>query len=376
MTLATIILKNISYKKVRTAFTVLGVGVSIAAYVALTGITRELEKTLKTTYDSRGTDLIVMEKGIVDILSSSIDENSKEMIKKLPGVEDVSAILFGFYAFNIKQYMMIYGWEKGSYLFDEIKLSGAKPERPDEAILGAFAAKRLNKRIGDTLSIKGESFKITGIYQSKSLLEDGAAVIDIKKLQEIKKTPGKVTAYNIKVQTRSGDTGVESERKVSRAGEAIEALLPDVEVKNVRQFMSSNTPLFIIFGFTWAVSVVALLIVLLGIVNTMTTSVLERAREIGILRAIGWPGERIACMVLCESVLLSVFGGIVGTAGGYGIMTILSSRPQLEGFMAVRFDPVFILSVIGVSALLGILSGIYPAAKAISVDPIKVLRYE
>ena len=377
MNLQTIVLRNILNRKIRTALTVLGIGVSIAAFVALTGITRNLERTLKTTYESRGTDLIVMEKGIVDILSSSISGSCLEKIKSVPGVEEVTPMLFGFYTFNLMQYVLIYGWEKGSYLFEEVKVTGRPPQNPNEAMLGGLAANRLNKKIGDEIAIKGIKLSIVGTFQSKSLLEGGAVVMLLERLQEIKQTPGKVTVFNIRVRangTPSNDK--EAGKMIDDVQKKIEVLFPDLEVKNVQTFMSSNTPLFIILGFTWAVSVVAFIIVILGIVNTMTTSVLERTKEIGILRAIGWRNVKIIYMVLYESVILGLLGGIVGTVFGYVIMNMLASRPRLEGFMSRSYDWGFILAVVGLSGILGLISGLYPAMKAISIEPIRVLRHE
>jgi putative ABC transport system permease protein len=377
MNLQTIVLRNILNRKSRTALTVLGVSVSIAAFVALTGITRNLERTLKMTYESRGTDLIVMEKGIVDILSSSISGSYLEKIKSVPGVEDVTPILFGFYTFNLMQYVLIYGWEKGSYLFEEIRITGRPPQNPNEAMVGGLAANRLHKKIGDEIAIKGVKLSVVGTFQSKSLLEDGAVVMLLERLQEIRQTPGKVTAFNIKVRSNGAPGNYkEAGRAIDEVQQRIEVLFPDLEVKNVQTFMSSNTPLFIILGFTWAVSVIAFIIVILGIVNTMTTSVLERTEEIGILRAIGWRNIKIIYMVLYESLIIGLLGGIVGIVLGYVIMNVLASRPQLEGFMSRSYDWGFILIVAGISGILGLVSGLYPAMKAISIEPIRVLRHE
>ncbi len=374
----TITLKNIWHRKIGTGLTVLGVGVSVAAFVSFMGLANNLEETLKTIYDSRGTDLVVVEKGSVDILSSAVDEGYFHEIKQLPGVVDVSRVLLYLYAATIKQRIFVYGWDINSHLFDELKISGTSPQNQGEAILGNMASGRLNKKIGDKINIKGSEFSVVGIFQSKSLFEEGAIIVSLKKLQEIKGASNKVTSFNVKVKKRETPKGRHSKttNTVEAVQSEISSLFPDVEVKNIQSFVFANTPLLTLLNFTWAISVVAFLIVILGIVNTMTTSVLERTREIGILLAMGWRNTRIIGLVLYESILLGLFGGLIGVAMGYGIMKYLVSTPQLQSIMRMNYDVVFMVKAIAISLFLGFISGIYPALKAISIPPIEVLRYE
>ena len=89
----------------------------------------------------------------------------------------------------------------------------------------------------------------------------------------------------------------------------------NLEIKNVQSFIFTNTPLFMIFNFLWAVSMVTFIMVLMGIANTMTTSVLERTREIGMAMAMGWRKSTVIGMVLFESSLIGFSGGIGGVEG-------------------------------------------------------------
>ena len=88
-----------------------------------------------------------------------------------------------------------------------------------------------------------------------------------------------------------------------------------------------------LMAFAWMVSVVTLFIGGIGVLNTMFMSVFERTREIGILRAIGWRPSRVMRMILMESVLLSIGGGIVGTLGGLGLIKLLSYLPTVNGIV-------------------------------------------
>jgi len=371
-----IVIKNLWCQKIRTLLTVCGIGVSIAAFVSLRGLTDNLEKSLQTTYRSRGSDLVVMEKSTLDIFASSIDQNNAVALKTIPHVRDISPALIYFYAIKFKEYFMLFGWEPGTYLFEDLKIRGESLRTDHDALLGVSAARRLNKTVGDKINIRGEDFRICGIFQSLSLIEDGGIILPLATLQKVKKTPGKVTAINLRLDIRDSVKVDDAQRRAisQRIQDAINQKFPDLEVKDVQNFIS--TPFTVVFSFTWAISAVVFLIVIMGIVNTMTTAVLERTKEIGILLAIGWRKSRIAWMVLLEAAIYGLLGGILGVLLGYGMMKVLLTFPAIEGFIEMRYEVIFILKSLGLSVLVGCLAGIYPAIKAISIQPIEVLRNE
>ncbi len=366
----TIVCKNLWHQKIRAALTILAVGISIAAFVSLRGLTYSLEKTLQTTYKSRGADLIVMEKSTLDVFSSTIDQSYIERLKLIPYVKQAGPILFYFYAVQFKQYFLITGWEPKSYLFDGLKIEGSSLQADHDALIGAIAARRLNKSVGDKIKIRGEEFSVCGIFQSMNMLEDGTIVVPLNTLQKIKNTPGKITAINLKLDMniRRG------QNIVKNVQDRINSEFKNLEAKDVQSFISA--PFLTIFSFTWAISIVALIIAVMGIINTMTTVVLERTKEIGILLAIGWKKLRIMKLIILESAIYGMLGGFVGIVLGYAIMRVLVTLPQIQGFIAMTYDFSFIAQSLALSLLTGILAGIYPAVKAASIEPIEVLRYE
>jgi putative ABC transport system permease protein len=378
LNIITLTAKNIWSKKFRTLLTIFGVAVSIASFVSLIGLSRNLEQTLSKTYKTRGTDLIAIEKGAVDILSSNIDQSHESELKQMAEVSQVSPLLIYFYALSLKDYILVYGWERNSYLFNELKIEGKSPVEDGEAIIGKMAATRLRKNVGDTLKIRNRLFTVSAIFQAKSLLEDGAIIIPLESLQEIKNSKNKVTSLNIKLNMpQSARTdAVQYEKILDSARLKIAGRFPDLEIKNVQSFISTNTPLFMVFNFLWAVSLIAFIMVLMGIANTMTTSVLERTREIGIAMAMGWRKSTVICMVLFESSLIGFIGGICGVVLGQGLMYLLVMTPQLKGFMGMSFDLVFAVQAVAIASGLGLCSGLYPALKAIAVEPVQALSHE
>lgn len=376
MFLIGIILKNLWQQRARSILTILGVGISIAAFVSLRGLTDNLEKSLQSTYKARGSDLVVMEKSTLDIFASSIDQKNAVMLRAIPHVREISPVLMYFYAVKFKEYFMLFGWEPGTYLFEDLKIKGDQLRGDHDALVGSFAAKRLNKTVGDRINIRGEDFRICGVFQSLSMIEDGGIILPLSTLQKIKKTPGKVTALNLRLDIRDSVKIDALQRQVisKEIQDKINAEFPDLEVKDVQNFIS--TPFTVVFSFTWAISAMVFLIVVMGIINTMTTAVLERTKEIGILLAIGWRKSRILWMVLLESVIYGLLGGMLGIFLGYGMMRALLTFPAIAGFIEMQYDVIFISKSIGLSLLVGSLAGIYPAIKAISIQPIEVLRNE
>jgi len=291
-------------------------------------------------------------------------------------VEQASPILFYFYAVNFKQYFLLYGWEPGCYLFDSLKITGSPLKNDHDVLLGLIAAKRLNKLQGDKINIRGEEFRISGIFKSMSMLEDAGIIVPLNTLQRLKKTPGKITAINLRLDSKDSlRMGSKHQQYVEQEVQnIINSQFSDLEVKDVQSFLS--TPFTVIFSFTWAISLVVFIIVIMGIINTMSTAVLERTKEIGILLAIGWRKYRIVTMVLLESSIYGILGGIIGVILGAFMMKSFLAFPAIQGFIVMDEGILFMVKSLGLSLLLGVLSGIYPALKAISIEPIKALRYE
>jgi putative ABC transport system permease protein len=140
------------------------------------------------------------------------------------------------------------------------------------------------------------------------------------------------------------------------------------------EFVRNISQIRVMRAASWVVSVIAVAIGVVGVLNTMITSVFERASEIGTLRAIGWRKRRVMSMVFLEALLLSVLAAIVGGALGAGTVRLLGCLPQLAGFVdgwppAAVFAQGALLAVV-----VGILGAVYPAVWAANLWPVQALR--
>jgi putative ABC transport system permease protein len=130
------------------------------------------------------------------------------------------------------------------------------------------------------------------------------------------------------------------------------------------------------YGIMSGISLLAVIVGGVGVLNTMLMSVLERTREIGVLRALGWKRRSILSLIFKESLILAFLGGLCGFGFGFGLIAVLQIIPGVGEFIT----PIWGWDIIGramtIALLLGILGGLYPAFRATRLRPVEALRYE
>jgi putative ABC transport system permease protein len=127
---------------------------------------------------------------------------------------------------------------------------------------------------------------------------------------------------------------------------------------------------------TWGIAVMALVVGGLGMTNTMVMSVLERTREIGVLRALGWRKRHVLWMIVRESVALSMLGSAAGIAAGVALGYLLNLLPFMRGFIRMTYSVDLFAQALVTALVLGIVGGVYPAWRAAGLQPVEALRYE
>src|SRR5271165_7063973 len=178
MRFTTLIVRNLLRRGVRTLLTVVGLAIGIAAVVGLLGIAWGFEQSFLAINEAKGIDLVVVRAGVSDKLTSSLAETLGERLRGLPGVRDVAGSLLDAVSFEEANLVsvLINGWEPRSLLFRGIKvLEGRTLAQGDgrSALLGRVLALNLRKKVGDSIAVAGERFRVVGIFESASLFENG-----------------------------------------------------------------------------------------------------------------------------------------------------------------------------------------------------------
>ena len=125
-----------------------------------------------------------------------------------------------------------------------------------------------------------------------------------------------------------------------------------------------------------AISVLAIAVGGLAVLNTMLMSVLERTREVGILRALGWRRRRILGLILREALIIGLLGGGAGILAAFGLTALMGMAPLVGDAFTPLWEPDVLARAILVAITLGLAAGIYPAYRATRMQPVEALRYE
>jgi len=215
--------------------------------------------------------------------------------------------------------------------------------------------------------VEREFMTVVGICESSNLLEDGAGILSLERLQKLMNREGKVTAFG---------AHLEDPAKLEEVKKAIETWFPNLSALSTREAVDENVGTKMAQALSWGVSLIVLLVGAIATMNTMFMSVFERTREIGILRALGWRQSRIISMILQESVLLSFCGGVVGIFLGMGAVRMLNLFRQLRGLIQAEYTTFLFSEAIVLALILGILGGVLPAWRGSRLPPVEALRHE
>jgi putative ABC transport system permease protein len=366
MTLLQFTVKNLVRRPLRTLLTVAGIGLGIGAVVALVGLAKGLTKSWEDALNARGTDLIVcMGRGLQ---TQPFDDKLIQSLKGEPGVGEMANLLVETTSVEEGGLTVISGREFGSYLWQPLQLlQGRMLRSADEkgVVLGKLAAESLEKKIGDTVFIETDEFPVVGIVDGKAIVENGSIFMNLPQLQALMGKEGKVNFINMKLAEGSD---------VKEVAQRLKGKLKDFRVETTAEVAENNDLVKALQAMNWGTSLVALLVGTFGVMNTMFMSVFERTKELGILIALGWRRSRILKMILCESVVLCAAAGVLGVILGIALVKVLAATPWMSGKLEPYTGWDLAAFAFGLSLLVGLLSGLYPAFHCTRINPSAALR--
>ena len=365
MTFFTVIVRGLLRRPVRTSLTLLGISIGIGAVVALVGLASGYEKSIVKQLDTIGIDIVVsnMSGGL---MPKVFDESLQPKIAALPNVAEVTSVLMQMQSIEDAPMMMVSGREWGGFTWDKLRLvEGRMPNDANEqaVVLGTMAAEILKKKVGDTVTLEVDDLPVVGIVDGGSVVENGAVLLPLKVMQLVTGNEGKVNFVDVRVTPGSTD------EQVSALCAQVKELFPEGRAMPASEVVGTSQGFRVARAMSWSTSMLAIVVGVLGVMNTMLMTVFERTHEIGILLAVGWKKRRIMLMVLCESALLGFVGGLVGVTLGAAGITIMERITHVRGMLQPDLSPDLLLSAVAIAVVVGVISGLYPGWRSSRLSP-------
>ena len=367
------VLKNLRRRRLRTLLTLTGIGMAVGAFVGLVGFSSAFQQQWMRIYSSSGTDISVIQG---TFLNTTLDESATAKLRELPVVAQASPAIYNLMDVTPEVNALVYGWNADAFQLDSLQiLTGQRfSDGQREVMLGDLLAQDLNKKPGDTIDLQGTQFKVTAIYHGASTLEAAAVIMPLDQLQQLSGMGGKVSTIDVRL--RPAPAGEAPVKYLKRAQAEIQAAVPGVRAVPAAERASDNQFVKLAQASAWGTSLLALLIGILGIANTMAMSVFERTREIGILRALGWKRWQVLAHIEVEAVLLGLGGGLLGIVLGWCALRVLASLPQTASFFAATLHWPLLAEALGIAILSGLIAGALPAWRAGQLSPVDALRHD
>jgi len=370
MTFFTIVVRGLMRRPVRTGLTLLGISIGIAAVVALVGLSRGLDRSWAKGMKARGTDVVVSNMGSA-LTPKPFNASVSDRIAHLSRVAATCSSLIDLTSVETAQMMIVSGRQWNGFTWQNLKLvSGRMPHDPDEpaVVLGQVTADTLKKKVGDRIQIETSDLSVVGIINGGAWVENSSVILSLPLLQKITGNQGKINIIDIRVTPGTNQKDVEG------LCEQINRLVPEARAMPGSANVSNSEVYRILQAMSWGTSLLATLVGVLGVMNTMLMAVSERKQEISILLALGWRRRRIISMVLWESGLLGLFGGVTGVMIGAVGVQILGTTPAIRDLLRPDVSMGLLAISVTIAVAVGVLSGLYPAWRSSRLPPALALQ--
>jgi len=387
MTLTRLVISNITRRRGRCVFTLLGITVGIASFVTFLSMGGNLKKEIYRETNALGANLVVIPKGSCgyeqlsvltgDQMPTNISGEEISRIRSIGGLT-VIPFLAQKSAINNKP-VSVSGIEPAATRSHKRwEMAGGEyfaSESAAEVVVGAAIARQAELRPGGTVVIRGEQLPVRGILKETGGRDDHTLFVPLVVTQRLFKTPDRVSFAAIRVDD-TGQTESYIEKIQAEVG---------LGVVSDKQMLKSVLAIAGTVNLTLQlIAAVAVLAAAFGIINTMMTATYERKREIGILQALGAKRRTIFGIFLLESGFYGISGGFLGVAAGLTASAALSpyiSQNAVTSFVkgsgtGSSLDIGMIAASLLFSTLVAVIAGLYPAWRASRLSPVEAISYE
>jgi putative ABC transport system permease protein len=391
------ILKN----KMRAMLTMLGIVIGVGAVIVMVAVGNGAQKQVEGAIGGLGTNLLMIMPGsgmpggasggagsfnrltIAD--ADQLKRDATMLVAVSPVVSTRTQVIGGSTNWRTSingvspDFLQIRAWTIASgMMFEQADANASRKV----AVLGATVAEKLfpgGDPVGSQIQIGKVPFQVVGVLAAKgqnAMGQDQDDVVLVPCTTAQNRLSGNVRIGQILASTaeqKDIPAAQEEVKSVMRVAHKLEGADDDFTVRNQAEIAAAaSSTTKVMSSLLAAIASISLLVGGIGIMNIMLVSVTERTREIGIRMAIGARGSDVLTQFLIESIVMSVLGGLIGLALGYGGSALLA---KLAGW-TVSTPMSAVAIAIGFSGAVGVFFGFYPARKAAALNPIQALRYE
>ncbi|MCB2225802.1 MAG: FtsX-like permease family protein [Desulfarculaceae bacterium] len=383
MNLTDIALLNLRRKKAKAAFVLAGLLTGVATMVALMGLGSALTHEVNHKLEKYGANILITPKsdqlnlsygglslGGFSFATREINQADLARIRHIENSANVAAVgpmVLGRVEVGSRPVLLAgVDWREAHILKPWWKVRGAEP-KAGQLAPGAEAARLLNLKPGDKLTLKGRELTVSGVLEPTGSQDDHLLFMPLAPAQELLGKGGLVSM--VEVAALCKDCPIDA--MVAQIGRA----LPGAKVMAIQSVVKGRMETIASFRrFALGVSLLVALLGGLVVLVTMMGSVKERTNEIGIFRAIGFRSGQVMRVVLTEALILSAAAGLLGYVAGHGAGELALPWFSEGGGVHLAWDPLLAAAALGLALICGALASLYPAWMASRLDPAQALR--
>lgn len=363
---------NVWVKKIRSLLTALALAIAVLTVVTLGVVTQSLKTTAAGILQVGKADFTVAQKSASDILFSTVTESQLTQIRRTPGVKSAIGVLLDTEKLNAQNPLFIeIGIAPGDLAPFGVHIVDGQPfsaTAPNEMMLGYQIAQDLGIKPGDTLDVAGGRKVVTGLFSVGNVFGDSAGMFPLVPFQAYERQPQGLSLLFVKVTPGTSIPAVA--HRITAQNRNL------TTVQTLAQFGRADRNYALISAADTGATILAVVIGAVIVMNTMLLSLLERTREFGVLRSVGWTRRRLVALIMGEAAMISFVGAAIGVGLAYLLTRILARLPSLAGILHPHYSATTFFRALITAAIVALLGALYPALRAAFLSPLEALRNE